>query len=386
MNRIEETFRRLRGEGRAALIPFIVAGDPNFETTEELVRQMARSGADLLELGIPYSDPLADGPTIQAASQRALKNGASLEETFALAGRLEGISAPLILMTYFNPVLRHGLQAFARDCRENAVAGVIIADLPPEEAGPWIEEARKKDLATIFLAAPTSSPERVKRVEMYYALKNPCSFTRAWRDANGAKKGDAWVGKMPVMNIDDYVFGYANITYDTTVVLSTDFDAAIPSRLGKAQATDKASDVIYSGGGGLGAWSNVAEVEGPQGIQGFRSTDNNAGSGTDQINDPKWKAPPQGQLGFKFYCTQPVTLILTVDNYYECELEIPASDQWQDMVVNADRLIFRFDKKPMKKGWEKAESLHIKPKPGSDITQVIFAQLRWVAAKTPGAK
>jgi tryptophan synthase alpha chain len=164
MSRIESTFKKLKGKGRAALIPFIVAGDPDLETTEALVLKMTESGADLIELGIPFSDPLADGPTIQAASQRALQKGIRLKDLFRLAEVLQGKASPLVLMTYFNPVLRFGLKAFAQHCKQNGVEGVIIPDLPPEEAMPWVQEARACDLDTIFLVAPTSTPERTRLI------------------------------------------------------------------------------------------------------------------------------------------------------------------------------------------------------------------------------
>jgi tryptophan synthase alpha chain len=161
MSRIEWVFKKLKNK-RAAFIPFVVAGDPDLKTTEALVLKMAERGADMIELGIPFSDPLADGPTIQAASQRALKNGVNLKEIFRTAERLKGISAPLVLMTYFNPVFQYGLKNFAEDCHCHGVNGVIIPDLPPEEAGPWIKEAKPLKLDTIFLLAPTSSTERIK--------------------------------------------------------------------------------------------------------------------------------------------------------------------------------------------------------------------------------
>jgi len=227
------------------------------------------------------------------------------------------------------------------------------------------------------LIVTPASPERVKKVDMYYALKSASSFARSWRDTESIRNGDTWVGKMPVINVEDYVFGFANINYDTTVVLSTDFEAAIPSKLGKAIATDKKSDVIYTGDEGMGVWSHVAEVEGPKGIKGFRSTNNQRGSGTEQLSDPKWKAPPGGQLGFKFYCTQPLTLIFTAGNYYEGELEITASDDWQEMVILADQLLNRFNKQPMK-NWDEVGKIHFKPKEGSDITKVIFSEFKWV--------
>jgi tryptophan synthase alpha chain len=164
MNKIEERFKRLKSKGQAALICYLMAGDPDFDTTEVLVRKIAELGADVVELGVPYSDPLADGPTIQAASQRALQRGGNLKEVFGLTQRLKDLAPPLVVMTYFNPVFRYGLEAFAQDCQGNGVAGVIIPDLPPEEARPWIREARKRKLDTIFLAAPTSPPGRIKMI------------------------------------------------------------------------------------------------------------------------------------------------------------------------------------------------------------------------------
>jgi tryptophan synthase alpha chain len=167
VNKIEQTFKRLKSKGQAALICYLMAGDPDLDTTEALVIKMAGSGADIIELGVPYSDPLADGPTIQAASQRALQRGINLKEVFRLTQKLKGVAPPLVIMTYFNPVFRYGLEAFAEDCQRSGVAGVIIPDLPPEEAGPWMRKARKWKLDTIFLAAPTSPPERIRMVSQF---------------------------------------------------------------------------------------------------------------------------------------------------------------------------------------------------------------------------
>jgi tryptophan synthase alpha chain len=166
MSRIEGVFKKLRNK-RAGFIPFIVAGDPDLRTTESLVLKMAECGADIIELGIPFSDPLADGPTIQTASQRALKNGVNVKEIFRVAERLKGLPVPLILMTYFNPVFQHGLKSFAEDCHRYGIDGVIIPDLPPEEAGPWVKEAKTLNVGTIFLTTPTSSPDRVRLASRY---------------------------------------------------------------------------------------------------------------------------------------------------------------------------------------------------------------------------
>jgi len=164
MSRIDRTFKRLKNRGQAALIPFIVAGDPDLETTKALVLKMAERGADIIELGVPFSDPIADGPIIQSASQRALQNGVNLKNIFSLVERLKGIDIPLVLMTYFNPIFRYGLKDFAVGCQKSGVDGVIVPDLPPEEAGPWIAEARRMNLDTIFLIAPTSPSGRIRMV------------------------------------------------------------------------------------------------------------------------------------------------------------------------------------------------------------------------------
>ena len=164
MSRIDRTYKILKNRGQVALIPFIVAGDPDLEITEALVLKMVGSGADIIELGVPFSDPLADGPIIQAASQRALQKGVNLRDIFRLAERLKEIDISLVLMGYFNPIFQYGLKDFARDCHRNGIDGVIIPDLPPEEAGLWIGEARRMNLDTIFLIAPTSPPERIRLV------------------------------------------------------------------------------------------------------------------------------------------------------------------------------------------------------------------------------
>jgi tryptophan synthase alpha chain len=164
MSRIDEKFKILKNRGEVGLIPFIVAGNPDIETTESLVHILAECGLNFIELGIPFSDPIADGPIIQSASQRALRNGFKLSDIFRLTERLKGIDIALIVMTYFNPILRFGLRDFAEACRENRIDGVIIPDLPPEEAEAWISEARRGGLDTIFLLSPKSSKERIRRV------------------------------------------------------------------------------------------------------------------------------------------------------------------------------------------------------------------------------
>ncbi|HTR45407.1 MAG TPA: tryptophan synthase subunit alpha [Thermodesulfovibrionales bacterium] len=165
MNRIEKTFRRLKNRNGKGFIPYIMAGDPSLEKTRETVLLLERCGADIIELGVPFSDPLADGPTIQAAAQRALEQGVALKDVIGLVKELRKDSAiPIVLMTYYNPVFRYGDERFVKDARDAGVDGVIIPDLPPEEAGGLIGIAKKAGLATIFLLAPTSTPDRIRKV------------------------------------------------------------------------------------------------------------------------------------------------------------------------------------------------------------------------------
>ncbi len=165
MNRIEKVFRRLKKKKETALIPFITAGDPSVDVTRELVLEMDRRGADIIELGLAFSDPLADGPTIQAASFRALEGGMNPVRYFELAAGIRRESdIPLVLMGYYNPVLKYGLEAFARDAAEAGIDGTIIPDLPLEEAGPWIRACNTHGLANILLVAPNTPEDRIKRL------------------------------------------------------------------------------------------------------------------------------------------------------------------------------------------------------------------------------
>ncbi len=165
MNRINRKFNQLKRKRKKALITFITAGDPDLGTTEKLVPEMAQSGADIIELGVPFSDPLADGPTIQESSQRALKSGTSLAKILKTVKRLRKITeVPLVLMTYLNPVHRYGCRKFVDECESAGVDGIIVPDLIAEEAGNLITMSKKSGLSTIFLAAPTSSPGRIRMI------------------------------------------------------------------------------------------------------------------------------------------------------------------------------------------------------------------------------
>lgn len=165
MNRVEQKFRQLRQENKKAFITFITCGDPNLDVTQKLILEFARLGVDLLELGVPFSDPLADGPTIQAASQRALKNRINLASVFQLVKRLRPkIELPIVLLTYCNIIYRFGIKEFVRQAKSCGVDGVIVPDLPVDEAKDLIKIGKKNRFATIFLLAPTSDIERIKKV------------------------------------------------------------------------------------------------------------------------------------------------------------------------------------------------------------------------------
>ena len=165
MSRIQQKFAELKARGEAALIPFITAGDPDLATTLKIMRELERGGADCIELGIPFSDPSADGPTIQRSSERALKKPVPLPAIFRLVREFRRSSAaPVILFGYFNPFFRFGLEKFAREAAGAGADGVLCVDLPPEESGELKRWTDAFDIDLIFLLSPTSGPDRVKLV------------------------------------------------------------------------------------------------------------------------------------------------------------------------------------------------------------------------------
>lgn len=164
-SRIAETFRALKKQGRKAFIPYIMAGDPSLKKTASLIKLLERAGADIIELGVPFSDPLADGPVIQAAASRALQAGVTLKDVIKFVGEIrKTTSVPLVLMTYYNPVFRLGVERFARMAAGAGVDGLIIPDLPFDEAGEIKRHCRAHGLDSVFLAAPTSGANRLRRI------------------------------------------------------------------------------------------------------------------------------------------------------------------------------------------------------------------------------
>jgi len=164
-HRLVETFARCRERGRAALVVFVEAGDPDLATTERLVPALADAGADVIELGVPFSDPIADGPTIQRASERALASGTTPAGVLDLAARLRagGLPVPLVLFSYANPLLAMGEEAFAVRAAASGIDGVLVTDLPPEEGRPLSAVLRRHGLSPVFLLAPTSPDARLAR-------------------------------------------------------------------------------------------------------------------------------------------------------------------------------------------------------------------------------
>jgi len=164
--RIDTRFNALRAQGRAALVTFVMAGDPDPETSLAIVKALPAAGADIIEVGMPFTDPMADGPAIQAAGLRALKAGMTLRKTLALVKefRAEDDETPIVLMGYYNPIYVYGVDAFLRDARAVGVDGLIVVDLPPEEDAELCLPARDAGLNFIRLATPTTDDRRLPKV------------------------------------------------------------------------------------------------------------------------------------------------------------------------------------------------------------------------------
>jgi len=168
MTRIQQVFDRRKSEGTAVLVAYLTAGDPTPEATPGLVAALERGGADLIELGVPFSDPIADGPVIQRGSDRALKAGTTVSKVLDIARQIRAASEiPLLLFTYLNPVMRYGIDNLARDAKAAGIDGCLLTDVSVEEAEVYVNAMRAAGLDTVFLAAPTSTPERLKLVAKY---------------------------------------------------------------------------------------------------------------------------------------------------------------------------------------------------------------------------
>jgi tryptophan synthase alpha chain len=167
-SRLQQAFRTLRDTGRKGVVPYITAGDPDLETTYELLVAMARGGATAIELGVPFSDPAADGPVIQRACERALARGVKLNDVIEVAGRaVKATGIPVVLFSYLNPLLRHGLEKLAQDAAEAGLAGVLVTDLPAEAAQGFSQALQGRGLDLVSLVAPTSTEQRIAQIAQH---------------------------------------------------------------------------------------------------------------------------------------------------------------------------------------------------------------------------
>lgn len=165
MNRIESRFQQLAAKKQVAFIPYITAGDPSLERTGEIVLELERAGADIIEFGVPFSDPIADGIVNQEAALRALAKGVTLHDIVRFVGELrKQTQIPIVLFTYYNPVLAYGIASFAEDSAQAGVDGVLCVDLPPEESEDYKQRLDAEGIATVYLTAPTSTPERIRLI------------------------------------------------------------------------------------------------------------------------------------------------------------------------------------------------------------------------------
>ena len=235
----------------------------------------------------------------------------------------------------------------------------------------------KRDAAGVpeFHIKP-ASPEKIESLDVYYALKEPFNCARLWMDAKTEKKGGTWVAKIPVKNVDDYVFAFANIRYPGEIVISSDFTAAIPSKLGKAVATK-----VFAADGSE-SWTDVDVVE-VAGSKGLRPNYPH-GISCDSYGEESRKAPEGAVMVFEFHCTQPQTFTLAVNGPFSADFEIKGSDAWQTLEIPAERIRLLGDRDPLK-SWSEAKSISLKPKnaPGvtSNISWITFKDPKW---KVPG--
>lgn len=164
---LRQTLQTCRTAGKSAFIPFVMAGDPDMQTSAEIIMALQAAGADMLELGLPFSDPVADGVTVQKAADRALKNGATLENVLALLKKLraDGLTIPVCLFSYLNPIFHMGYEKFVTAAKDAGADGALIVDLPPEEAADYLALAAAQKFETVFLCSPTTSPERLAVID-----------------------------------------------------------------------------------------------------------------------------------------------------------------------------------------------------------------------------
>lgn len=247
MSRIGEAFENLKREGRRGLIPFIVAGDPDLETTLSLMSELAQAGATVIELGVPFSDPMADGPVIQRASERALKREFGISDILSVVSKAK-LNVPVVLFSYFNPLLRYGLERLSREASAAGVDGVLVTDLSPEEAAEFNATLRANDLDMIFLVAPTSTDARLKMVAerasgFIYAISRAGvtgTRTDANTDAEGLVNRVRKFSDLPVA----VGFGISNAAQVADVWRYADAAVVGSAIVAEIERLDRASDIV----------------------------------------------------------------------------------------------------------------------------------------------
>ena len=230
-DRIHERFMALRAEGRAGLVTFVTAGDPDFETSSEILAGLPQAGADLIEIGMPFSDPMADGPAIQASSLRALGAGQNMAKTLDLVRRFRAVDAttPLVLMGYYNPIYRYGNLTFLDDAKSAGVDGLIIVDLPPEEDSELCLPARDAGLHFIRLATPTTDEARLAKVLtnssgfIYYVSITGITGTRSARPGDVGER----IAALRVATELPIAVGFGIKTPDQAAAIARIADAAV---------------------------------------------------------------------------------------------------------------------------------------------------------------
>jgi tryptophan synthase alpha chain len=258
MTRIESAFAHLKREGRRGLIPFITAGDPDLETTGELLVELARAGACVIELGVPFSDPMADGPVIQRASERALRHSFGIAEMLDVVKRARPLmkDVPVVLFSYFNPLLQYGLERLSREAKQAGVDGVLVTDLVPEEAEEFSKLLRAHDLDMIFLVAPTSTDTRLQMIAerasgFIYAVSR-AGVTGARHDVS--REAEALVGRVRKFSEVPVAvgFGISNAEqvaetwrYADAAVVGSALVAEIEKSAGQADIVQRVGDFVH---------------------------------------------------------------------------------------------------------------------------------------------
>lgn len=220
------------------------------------------------------------------------------------------------------------------------------------------------------------SPNSLKELQVFYAQKEPNNVNRSWRQASTVRSNNTWTATLPVLNADDYVFAFSNAHYENNIVLSSDFKAAIPSKLGNAVATDKLTNVIPWANN---AWTETVPAKTPEGIEGFRAANKKVGTRNQQMNDPAWRANPNSALSIRLHCKEAQKVYVSANNQFDMNLDVGPSADPQTIVISAKNLRNRTTNQPMQ-DWMKTTDLVLMPAAGSDsdITQVVFLEFKWV--------